>query len=82
MNAREREMRPIRAAENVMTGLMCPPETGKAARRRIVMVKLMKIDITRFGVFVSVSYEEITMVSSKNTSSAVPRSSAMDARHT
>lgn len=73
---------PTSAAENVTAGLMWPPETGLVARRRIAMVIEMSIAIIRFGVFVLVSYEEITIVSIANTNIAVPISSANDAFQT
>lgn len=75
-------MRPTRAAENEMTGFMWPPEIGATARRRIVMERAMSIDIMRFGVLVSISKVEMTMVSIMKTRTAVPRSSPIDALHT
>lgn len=80
--AREKEMRPTSAAENVMTGLMWPPETGFVAMRRIATTIATRIDKTRFAAVVLVSMEEITIVSIAKTSTAVPTSSARDALHT
>lgn len=75
-------MSPTSAAENDMTGFMCPPEIGQTARRRIVTVMAMRMDIKRVGVLDSVSKDEITMVSIMNTRTAVPSNSPMDARQT
>ena len=69
-------------AESVIAGLMWPPETGLVARRRMAIRRATKQEITMFGVLVSVSKEEMTMVSIMNTKSPVPKSSANDARQT
>lgn len=75
------EHMPVRAAAKEIIGLMWPPEMGNVARRRIVTTNATRVDKTRFGVLVSVSIDEITMVSSANTKTAVPSTSAIDALH-
>lgn len=75
-------MRPVNVAARVTIGLMWPPEMGWVARRRMVMTIAAIHDITRLGVLVLVSIEEMTMVSSMNTRHAVPRTSPTDALQT
>lgn len=72
----------MNAADRVMTGLMWPPDMGRVARTRTAIVIQIRNAIISFGESVFVSYEEITMVSIMNTKTAVPRSSAIDARQT
>ena len=59
---------------------MWPPETGWTARSKIVTVIPMRNDSNKFGVFVSVWMDEMTMVSIAKTRTADPRSSPTDAR--
>ena len=82
MKAREREISPTSAAENDMTGFMCPPEIGRTAMRRMVMMMAMRIDINRFGVLDCDWKDEMTMVSIMKTRTADPSNSPMDALQT
>ena len=50
----EGEIRPVKKAAKVIIGLMWPPEMGKVASRRIVIMIATRVDSIRLGMFVPV----------------------------
>lgn len=79
--ARQNEMRPMKAAEMVMVGLMWPPEMGWVVRRRNATMIATKQANIMLGVSLLI-FEDMKIVSNMNTRIAVLKSSATDALHT
>ncbi|GER35869.1 2-succinyl-5-enolpyruvyl-6-hydroxy-3-cyclohexene-1-carboxylate synthase [Striga asiatica] len=78
--ALDMEIIPTRPAEKEIIGFMWPPEIGWTANRRIEIMIAANAESMRFGILTSDSIVEITIVSSMNTRTAVPRSSELQFR--